>query len=88
METFAKDTYWLFGSYESVNEIYRKYSDLEFGVRELALLIINRCKMDYKVHFYNPIDENADRKLIKASFCWRDYEEISKELYNEIEKLS
>jgi len=85
MET--KQTYWLFGSYESC-KIYREYSNLKFGIRELALLIINRKERDYKIHFYNPIDENAEKKLLEASSPWKYYEEISKELHNEIEKLS
>tara|TARA_R110001592_G_scaffold339727_1_gene627622 strand:+ start:44 stop:355 length:312 start_codon:yes stop_codon:yes gene_type:complete len=82
MET--KQTYWLFGSYESC-KIYREYSNIKFGIRELALIISNREKKDYKIHFYNPIDENAEKKLLEASFGWRHYDKISKELYNELE---
>ena len=84
----TEKTYWLFGS--EACKAYREYNESSlssfkpFILKELALTV---SKEDFGIHFYNPKNENPAGKLLSDYSGWRDYEQISKNLYQELEKL-
>jgi len=88
METFAKDTYWLFGS-EACN-ICRAHEQSNrdgkidhVGVEEIASQIVDE---NFAIHISTPQSVNYAMDLLYAYDGWRDYERIDEDLYKELEK--
>jgi hypothetical protein len=90
METFAKDTYWLFGS-EACN-ICRAHEQSNrdgkidhVGVDEIANQIIYDSNI-FAIHMSTPKSVNHAMDLLYAYDGWEDYERIDEDLYYTIWK--
>ena len=79
METFAKDTYWLFGS-EACN-ICRAHEQSNRDVKADQI-----ADEHFSIHMSTPQNKNYAIDLLDAYDGWRDYERIDKELYNMLKK--
>lgn len=96
METFAKDTYWLFGS--EACSICRSHEQSNIdgkidhvGVDEVANQIIHVGTDGYDsnifaIHMSTPRSVNYAMDLLYAYDGWEDYEQIDKDLYDTINK--
>jgi hypothetical protein len=86
METFAQDTYWLFGS--EACSICRSYEQSNIdgkidhvGVDEVANQIIHDSNI-FAIHMSTPRSVNYAMDLLYAYDGWEDYEQIDKDLYD------
>ena len=90
METFAQDTYWLFGS--EACSICRSHEQSNIdgkidhvGVDEVANQIIHDSNI-FAIHMSTPRSVNYAMDLLYAYDGWEDYERIDKDLYDTINK--
>ena len=97
METFAQDTYWLFGSEAcSICRSHKQYrswlrhhlhqsckypSARRRGVDEVANKIIHDSNI-FSIHISTPRSVNYAMDLLYAYDGWEDYEQIDKDLYD------
>lgn len=86
METFAKDTYWLFGS--EACSIFRAHEQSNIdgkidhvGVDEVANKIMYDSNI-FAIHMSTPRRVNYAMDLLYAYDGWEDYEQIDKDLYD------
>ena len=88
METFAQDTYWLFGS--EACSICRSHEQSNIdgkidhvGVDEIANQILDE---HFAIHMSTPSSVNHAMDLLDAYDGWKDYERIDQDLYDTINK--
>jgi len=91
METFAQDTYWLFGSEACMlcrsHKQYRSWDYFKYpsarrrGVDEVANKIIHDSNI-FSIHISTPRSVNYAMDLLYAYDGWEDYEQIDKDLYD------
>lgn len=99
METFAQDTYWLFGS--EACSICRAHEQSNrdgkidhVGVEEVANQILDDSNITdgetigcaFAIHMSTPQNKNYAMDLLYAYDGWKDYERIDKDLYDTINK--
>ena len=79
IETFAQETYWLFGSEACSICRSHKQSNIDVKADQIA-------DEHFSIHMSTPQNKNYAIDLLDAYDGWRDYERIDKELYNMLKK--